>query len=259
MRFPLSTGQLSDIPWRILAASSTGVSHRNSGRGCDDAYAVGATETCLIVAVADGAGSAEHSAIGARYAVEWAVAAATQELVTARVEGVDELERILRLSVSTARAQLDALSSLGGPTPNELAATLIVVLASRDFVAAAQVGDGAVVLRLQDGTITALTVPERFEYLNQTTFITSPNALDTLAVSISTAAVRQFVVMTDGLQGLAFDLATDNPFIPFFEPLFSFAEGATASDVALFTFLESDRVNESTDDDKTVVLVTRGP
>src|SRR4051794_33768846 len=60
--------------WKILHASAVGTSHQVTGRPCQDhcdariVPPVGGD--VLIAACADGAGSAEHSDIGARVAVE---------------------------------------------------------------------------------------------------------------------------------------------------------------------------------------------
>jgi hypothetical protein len=59
--------------------------------------------------------------------------------------------------------------------------------------------------------------------------------------------------MTDGLQLVAFDLATGVPHAPFFAPFFSFVAGD--GEVAQLTeFLGSERVAERTDDDVTLAV-----
>src|SRR5438046_3428419 len=67
--------------WRILGASVTGTSHYRMGRGCDDAHAYRIGDNnMLLLAVADGAGSAKMSALGAQTAVQKALDVAEQTI-----------------------------------------------------------------------------------------------------------------------------------------------------------------------------------
>ncbi len=61
-------------PWRVVGASITGSSHQRFGEPCQDAagWALG-PERSLIVAVADGAGSAKLGGEGARLAISTAI------------------------------------------------------------------------------------------------------------------------------------------------------------------------------------------
>src|SRR5438874_1519448 len=70
-----------DQRWRVVGTSVPGVRHRRRGEPCQDVFR--RTETAdgtLVIAVADGAGSAEFAEVGARRAVEGAVAGATAAL-----------------------------------------------------------------------------------------------------------------------------------------------------------------------------------
>jgi hypothetical protein len=64
-------------------------------------------------------------------------------------------------------------------------------------------------------------------------------------------------VLSDGLLRLALRLPSGEPYPPFFQPLFGFAAAALPEDQAneqLSAFLNSKRVCDRTDDDKTLVL-----
>jgi hypothetical protein len=68
--------------------------------------------------------------------------------------------------------------------------------------------------------------------------------------------------LTDGLQRLALDFTARTPHLPFFQPLF--AALRAAPDVESLAgpfreFLDSQRINERTDDDKTLVLAISRP
>ncbi|OIO94724.1 MAG: hypothetical protein AUJ96_28120 [Armatimonadetes bacterium CG2_30_66_41] len=143
----------------------------------------------------------------------------------------------------------------------QLATTLIVVAASPDMVAAAQVGDGAAVVRDADGNLFALTAPQQGEYLNETTFLISPDALDTAQVQTWRGRVGGVAAFSDGLQMVALKMPEGAPHAPFFAPLFRFAaqceDGAAATE-QLVSFLRSPRIAERTDDDRTLLLAARG-
>src|SRR4051794_1156891 len=98
--------------WRALAASVTGSGHRARGIGCEDASAVEVLDDgTLLIAVADGAGSAPRASEGSTRAVAAAMAALRSG---AGVEVV----------VEGARASLEPVSA--GDRMADLATTLLV-------------------------------------------------------------------------------------------------------------------------------------
>src|SRR5260370_22715920 len=129
----------------------------------------------------------------------------------------------------------------------DLATTLVLVVATPEFVVAAEVGDGAVVARDEGGSIVTLTVPQSGEYLNETTFLTSPDAVETAQTTIWQGAAIGLAALTDGLQMLALSMPGGAPHIQFFAPLFSFAAAVTDEAEAqgqLTAFLLSSRIRE---------------
>jgi hypothetical protein len=135
---------------------------------------------------------------------------------------------------------------------------LLVARVSGDVIATAQVGDGAIVVR-RDGALEVLCPASRGEYLNETCFLTSASWEDELRLGAAPAAgVDAIAGLTDGLQLLAFDMATGAPHVPFFDPFFSFAAGDGSVD-ELVGFLGSERVGERTDDDVTLAVAALRP
>ena len=85
-------------------------------------------------------------------------------------------------------------------------------------------------------------------------------ALQQVDVCAYLRSVTALAVMTDGLIRLAMNLVTNEPHIPFFQPLLAFAaqlENEQKGQEQMASLLASERVNERTDDDKTLVLVAR--
>jgi len=120
-----------------------------------------------------------------------------------------------------------------------------------------QVGDGAVVTEDEKGDTHLLSGPDHGEYLNETSFVTSSKALSKVQMTLFKQPLRRVAVLTDGLERLALNMQTWEPHQPFFRPLFHFAGKPDASPADLEDFLNSERVNGLTDDDKTLVLASR--
>lgn len=227
--------------WRALGASVAGAGHRARGTACEDACAVLVDgDGTLLVAVADGAGSAAAAARGSSAAVAIAMAA-----LRAGVRAGDAL--------LLARGALDDLAEGAGRPVGDLATTLLVVRADAAGVETAQVGDGAVVLR-RDGVYEVPAPDAKGEYLNETCFLTSASWRTSMREAwVPADGVDGIAAMSDGLQLVAFDLATGVPHAPFFEPFVAFAaeDGPVEQ---LESFLASPRVGERTDDDVTLVV-----
>lgn len=242
--------------WRVLAASVAGSGHIERDAPCQDAHRVAVTAAGdLVIAVADGAGSAPRSDEGARVAVDAAV-----DCAVAAAEGETELdEAAVRAAVAAARDAVHAAAAGDAACdrldPRDLATTLAVVVAAGDRVLAAQVGDGAVVLQRDGGDLEVLGPVDRAEFLNETCFLTSSGWEDEMRVDVAPAAgLAGVAVMTDGLQLLALDMAAGAAHAGFFAPVFAWAAGGEGSDDELAGFLASERVCARTDDDKTLVV-----
>ena len=257
---------LASRGWRRLAASVAGTSHAAAGLPCADACATRVLRRArgrgpLLVAVAaDGAGTSERAAEGARLACEavmdrarhWAdgradLAALDRE---AFVPWLDEIQ--VRVAAAARAEQRPS---------RDFSCTLLVALVGRRRAAFFQVGDGAIVYGRDDGSYAPALWPQTGEYANCTWFATDRDAAD--RVQAATAEdVHEVALLTDGLQSLALRFATREAHGPFFEPMFARLrhepEGQPRRLVEeLRAFLGSAPVNQRTDDDKTLVLATR--
>lgn len=247
--------------WHIIGASVQGTSHQERDIPCQDAHAYRLLpEGVALVAVADGAGSAERSDEGARWAVEHVIASVQAGLAEGSPEDDVGWEALLTEAFIQAGQALVQRAEAEDALPRDFATTLTCALVSHDRLAVGQIGDGIVVAKGKDGGLFAAVLPQRGEYANETFFLTTAEALQQLEVQIYTQPIEALAVMTDGLIRLAINLANHEPHSPFFQPLMLFA--AQAEDEAkaqeqLAELLASERVGERTDDDKTLVLVAR--
>lgn len=120
-----------------------------------------------------------------------------------------------------------------------------------------QIGDGFIVVRSQDSEYQLLFQPDKGEFVNETTFITSANALTEMQVKVILDKQDFICASTDGLEKVAIRLSEWEPFSPFFKPLEEYLHEPITpgnEDKYLMEFLNSERLNSRTDDDKTLLL-----
>jgi serine/threonine protein phosphatase PrpC len=246
--------------WKCVAESVRGSSHEKTGAVCQDSHweAV-APDGALLAAIADGAGSASRSEVGAHVAAHAAIDAlqrwreGAEDWPTADTEWTT----VMTASLQAARDAVEREAEACGLAARDLASTLIVVLATSDLVVVAQVGDGAAVVEDESGSVLALTAPQSGEYLNETTFIVSPGAIEQAQIAVWRGSARFLAAFSDGMQMLALRMSDGTPHAPFFAPLFRFLAEQDDMDEAraqLRSFLESPRISQRADDDLTLLL-----
>jgi serine/threonine protein phosphatase PrpC len=247
--------------WQLAAAQQRGTSHETTGEVCQDAYSLAMlSPEVLIVAVADGAGSARYAQVGASLAASRAAMQLCARLAE-RDFAFDEenLKNALREALTAAREALDAEAAAREARPHDLATTLILMVARPELIAVSQIGDGASVIANEAGELIALTLPPVGEYINESTFITSSGALREAQTTVWHGRAAQLAAFSDGLQLLCLKWPECTPHEPFFSPLFNFIR-TTPDEVRagqeLSDFLNSERIKELTDDDLTLVLAS---
>lgn len=237
-----------------------GRSHELSQTRCQDANRVVVVPRpdgeAVVVAVADGAGSAVYSHIGALTASASATELIAERLLargSAEIDG-DDVARILFL----VRDAVVAEGHEREQEPREFASTLLLLVLLPDRTFAAHIGDGAIVV--DDGTLRVLSWPEQGEYANVTVFLTTEDAVENARI-YATGPVTRFALFSDGLQSIALDYATQTVFAPFVESMLKPLATPDANDLqlqaALEAYLNSATINNRTDDDKTLVLGVR--
>jgi hypothetical protein len=231
-----------------------GTSHVRAARPCEDAHAsLIRDDGTMVLAIADGAGSARRAAAGSTTAVSSSIRCADRALSKFGLPRDDQTwHRMLALSLRGTRRTLERLAaSEAHQAPGDrlelrdFATTLSLAVVTQKWVAVAQVGDGAVVLHENEGCFRSIATPIRGEYANETDFMTSDDYLARASYMTGTHdTILGISLMTDGLTMLALDAATNEPFDPFFQPIFAFASQPGANEADLEAFLESERVCE---------------
>ena len=141
---------------------------------------------------------------------------------------------------------LQAQAIEGGYSVDDLACTLLVVVATPHWVIAMQIGDGFITLRCQEKDLQLLFSPDKGEYLNETTFVTSATALTAMQVCVRSGKPDFICAATDGLERVAIRMSDWTPFEPFFQPLEEYLRETKypeQQDEYLMTFLNSARLN----------------
>ena len=245
--------------WRIVSASVCGTSHSKNQQLCQDAHHWQLlANNVLVIAAADGAGSAKLGKVGSMIAVETAIEhLSRQEITNDTLANDDVLRYLLTDAMLVARNAIETEADVCNHQPQDLATTLILMIATPKIVAVAQIGDGLAVARNSRGNLIALTIPSNGEYINETTFLTSVNAVETAQIKIWREEIVNVGVLTDGLQMLALNMIIGEPHKPFFLPLFEFvanAEDRILGKEHLMRFLSSEKITQRTDDDLTLIL-----
>jgi hypothetical protein len=249
-----------DIGWRVIGASVQGSSHYKQDLPCQDAHRYRILPNGIILlAVADGAGSADRGSEGAHCAVTVMIDSLEAKLVESVPQNETEWQELLVEAFHQAHEALVHRAEAEDIPLHTFATTLTCVVISGEWLVVGQIGDGVVAVMAKDGTLFTITQPQRGEYVNETFFLTMIEALQQVEVQISYQPIQGLVAMTDGLIRLALDLTSNKPYLPFFQPLLAFAaqvEDEAEAHEQLRAFLDSDRVCARTDDDKTLVLAT---
>jgi hypothetical protein len=236
----------------VFGESIPGVSHRRVGKPGQDAHCWTIDGSGrLVAAVADGAGSAPLGGEGAECAARVAV-----EAVVAMLEAGGRNPRdILRRSVGAARAALAEDATERRVPVNDLATTLIVVIATRQMVAVAQIGDGFAVALDDDEELAGYSVPQGGEFANETVFLTGRNAVANAEITLWKGPISGIAMSSDGLERLALQFPQKEPYRPFFDGIFRYcAEHPEAAHQQLSRLLNSTRVAQRTADDLTLLV-----
>ena len=243
--------------WNIVGSSVLGTAHARVGLPCQDAYATSITaDGTLLLVVADGAGSASRSDEGSRIAVSNSLDFLKWNLSQQVPESPEAWELLLRDMLRDSRLALEKI--VGDGELCDLATTLLVVVVTQDTLAAAQIGDGAIVCRDSSGPLCVLTPLTESEYINTTCFLTGPAfEKDALYTVLPAGEIDALAMFTDGVQFVAIGYPMNVPHPPFFNPLFTFAAREDSDPSELDAFLSSAQMNERTDDDKSLVLAVR--
>ncbi|MBO0857209.1 MAG: protein phosphatase 2C domain-containing protein [Chloracidobacterium sp.] len=254
--------------WKYGFASVAGTYHLKSSTPCQDASRVevvrdaGGAEILIAVA-SDGAGSAAQAQRGSGLACDLFI-----DEVRSRIEWGNTRALISDNFIADMLAKFRGVSTgWSGPDSakiNDFACTLLAAIAWPDRAIYFHLGDGAIVESRRDDPdrYTVVCWPQQGEYANMTNFLTDADADKKIVREAPSGAIDEVAIFTDGIQRLALDYSARSAHAPFFAPLFAWLRqrpGGASRELSdsLAVYLNSDKINSRTDDDKTLILATR--
>ena len=255
---------MSDSHWKTVAASVAGTSHVAKNTECQDFYdrqIAGLSGEIFIAVVADGAGSAKMGAFGAKTACQTLV-----REIRSVVEKENKINAITHGRalewIKLLQTQFQVLAEAEKLETSDFACTLLCATIQSDTSIFWQIGDGGIIYATSDAPdeYQLVTAPQQGEYANMTNFVTDREAAAALKFETIEKQIDEIAIFTDGLQRIALDYQTGSAHAPFFRPMFAPLRSERIFpnlDEKLQDFLDSPKINERTDDDKTLVLASR--
>lgn len=253
--------------WKYGFASVAGTFHLKSSTPCQDASRVvvvvdaGGNEV-LIAAASDGAGSAALAQLGSTLACDLFVDEVKSRIVDGNSRVISS-DNFFADWIGEFRQRVIGWSGASGARLQDYACTLLAAVVWPDRAAYFQLGDGAIVesRREEMNRYSVVCWPQQGEYANSTNFLTDDDAAKKIFCEMKTGAVEEIAIFTDGIQRLALDYRAQTAHAPFFEPLFAWLRqrGGHSRELSdsLTVYLNSEKINSRTDDDKTLILATR--
>lgn len=252
--------------WRWAGACSIGTSHLKSNLACQDRASCVTIDVSgheyLSVVVSDGAGSAQKAAEGASI-----VCAGFQRLAVSHLRSGKNLDEIYGEVAADwlddIRERINIRSKKEKLRPREYAATLVAAIIGAESALVVHIGDGAAVLRNQaTGEWIVPSWPYHGEYASTTRFVVDdPQPVINLVLTEGT--FDRTAVFSDGMERLVLDHRERSAPTTFFDrltgPVSKCALPGRDRKLSkqLRSYLDSAKVCEATDDDKSLVLGAR--
>lgn len=252
--------------WRVSHASAIGQAHLNQNTECQDRLQCRKIETgegtVLIAAIADGAGSTTNGGRGAEIACETFVATVA-DFLNAKDASVKSLTVEFGVGwLGFTRRKITEAAQANEKTVRDYAATFLGAVVGKSSAAFYQIGDGGIVFSIAGDapSYRFAVAPAETLYVNMTDFITDETATERLRFNFVEEAIEDLVLFSDGIFPVAVDFQTNEPHAPFLSPMMAPLRNGVDGDGLngkLHAFLASPKINDKTDDDKTIILASR--
>jgi Protein phosphatase 2C len=254
--------------WRYGYSSVAGTFHSNSLLPSQDACSASvifdsAGNEVLVAAVSDGAGSAIFGRMGSMIACQYFIDDVKRYFAQGR-DSAQLADGFIEDWIDVYQQIISIKSRENGSTLQDYACTLLAAVVEGNRAAFFQIGDGAIVAsqRGQEDQYSCICWPQRGEYANSTNFLTDCDVAEKIYRESKSVTVDEIALFTDGIQNLVLDYRTRSPHAPFFSPLFNWLRPRSSGysqELAdsLAAYLNSEKINSRTDDDKTLVMATR--
>ena len=181
--------------WKIANAEATGKGHLKNNLPCQDYTLVRQQNGVTILLLADGAGSAAYSQLGAK-AVVHKMADLLQEYIEYYYVHENELV-IKKQIIEELLNAIDAIDGFEGER-KDYASTLLFVAVKDEKYLAGHLGDGLIGMESKRD-LEILSLPENGQFANTTYFVTTENSWEHLRLYKGTTDdLTGFALMSDG-------------------------------------------------------------
>jgi hypothetical protein len=196
-------------PFIAIGASRRGRSHAHDAKYREDAFKLDYVRDWMLMAVADGQGAKSLARVGSNIAAKSAIDYMKKALSLNCSH--DEIEKQLRGALAGAMvhalAELCAEASRRERPVDDFSTTLLLVAfnmhADISILGTAQVGDGGMAAKKQDGSIVVLGLADRGSYAGESLFLTNREAQLTWDQRIRIYNVQSplssIIIATDGV------------------------------------------------------------
>lgn len=242
--------------WKSVSCEVQGLGHIRNNVLCQDKTLCLENNGVNVIVLADGAGSARLSHLGAVYVVE-----TVSEFLSNNFNGLFECSDSVEVKVSilgSVRAKLREKSDELGCAISDLASTLLFVAVSDNRYIIGHIGDG--VIGYLDGiTLRVASLPNNGEFANETVFITSINADN--AFNLFKGKVQSiigFVIMSDGTEASLYHKKTGSlskTIVRLIGKTFTYEKKVMESQL-IATF--ENVIRQKTQDDCSIAILSRG-
>lgn len=184
--------------WKMIQCAVQGRSHIKANIPCQDKTFTLVKNGVNVIALADGAGSANFSHFGAERITRFICDDFSENFDSyfAAEDGASVKKEL----VSKIVIELDDLSKELNCGLKELASTLLFVAVKENQFILSHIGDG-VIGYLKDDDLKIASQPENGEFTNTTIFTTSKDVLETMKlIKGNSGDIQGFVLMSDGTE-----------------------------------------------------------
>ena len=237
------------MSWQAAVHSAKGVKHIKMGTPCQDwgDCKILSQGQLIVGAVSDGMGSARHSEVGSQLAVEVALKELKQGNWQTPPQDQKQVRKTFQEILEAVRAALKDCAIKQDYSFEDLACTLLAFVATPSWLAAMQVGDGLIVVGTPEGNYQLLFKPDKGEFANETTPVTSSFASQEMQVCLKKVSYQFICAATDGIEDISlFKPEGWQPAEKFFRPLQDHMLSPKSLDAKreeLIDFLNSENIN----------------
>lgn len=182
--------------WNSIQCAVQGRGHVKENIPCQDkTYALHISDI-HVIALADGAGSARLSHLGAEYVTRYMSECLADSFAVYFNE--EDGVAVKRKIVNNLKKQLGKLSKIYGCEIRDFASTLLLVAIKGGQYILIHIGDG-VIGYLKDDELKIASQPENGEFANTTVFTTSQDVLHSMKILKGNLGnIEGFILMSDG-------------------------------------------------------------